>query len=102
MGKKIKNKQSTPYELPFTIRAQKNKIDLHGLNREEAVDLLDEDFDIMLRCEKKYTLIIHGHGKGILKKTVREYLINSPYVEKFRPGIYGEGGDAVTLVSLNI
>jgi DNA mismatch repair protein MutS2 len=44
--------------------------------------------------------IIHGHGTGALRKVVREYLATSPYVERYRPGGTGEGGDGVSVVSL--
>jgi DNA mismatch repair protein MutS2 len=45
--------------------------------------------------------LIHGHGTGALREAVRESLVRSPYVAKFRPGESGEGGDGVTVVWLN-
>ena len=37
---------------------------------------------------------------GALKQLVREILAGSAYVESFRPGERGEGGDGVTMVML--
>jgi DNA mismatch repair protein MutS2 len=48
-----------------------------------------------------YAIIIHGHGTGVLKKAIRDYLSDSPYVAKFRPGEDVEGGDGVSVVDLN-
>ena len=44
--------------------------------------------------------IIHGHGSGVLKASVRDYISSSPYVSKFRPGESVEGGDGVSVVDL--
>jgi DNA mismatch repair protein MutS2 len=46
--------------------------------------------------------IIHGHGKGILKKTLHEVLASHPHVEKFYPAAPKEGGAGATIVELKI
>ena len=38
---------------------------------------------------------------GVLKKAIRDYLSESPYVAKFRAGEDAEGGDGVSVVDLN-
>jgi DNA mismatch repair protein MutS2 len=47
-----------------------------------------------------YLRIIHGHGTGRLKASLREYLKTSAYVEEFRAGGRSEGGDGVTVAKL--
>ncbi len=39
-------------------------------------------------------------GTGALRKAVREHLKRSRYVKEFRPGVYGEGEDGVTIAEL--
>ena len=35
------------------------------------------------------------------KQVIRDYLMHSPYVAKFRPGEAAEGGDGVSVVDIN-
>jgi DNA mismatch repair protein MutS2 len=41
--------------------------------------------------------VLHGHGTGALKISVREHLRASTYVEHSRPAESDEGGDAFTV-----
>jgi DNA mismatch repair protein MutS2 len=44
--------------------------------------------------------IIHGHGKGILRKTLHELFAGHPQVEKFYLAPPQEGGAGATIVEL--
>ena len=44
--------------------------------------------------------IIHGKGTGALRKGIHEHLRRMKQVKSYRLGVYGEGEDGVTVVSL--
>ena len=44
--------------------------------------------------------LIHGKGTGALRKGIHDYLRRSKHVKAFRLGVYGEGEDGVTIVTL--
>jgi DNA mismatch repair protein MutS2 len=82
-----------------------------GLNEQTAVDVrgkaADEALDDVVAALDRATLagvpflhIIHGHGTGKLKVSLRDYLKDSPYVAEFRAGDRAEGGDGVTVARL--
>jgi DNA mismatch repair protein MutS2 len=77
-----------------------NTLDLRGQRADEALGELEAFLDRTALEGADTVFIIHGHGTGALRKVVREYLATSPYVERFRPGGKGEGGDGVSVVSL--
>jgi DNA mismatch repair protein MutS2 len=61
---------------------------------------VEQFLDRASRAGEESAVILHGHGTGALKATVREYLAQSPYARSFRPGDGTEGGDGVTVVML--
>ena len=77
-----------------------NTLDLRGLNAEDAVDKVEFFLDEASLANLSPVYLIHGHGTGILRKAVREYLKTSPYVSKYRVGEQTEGGDGVSVVEL--
>ena len=76
-------------------------LDLRGYRAEDALDELEAYLDKASLANLTPVYIIHGHGTGVLKQVVREFLKDSPYVAKFRPGEDTEGGDGVSVVDIN-
>lgn len=75
-------------------------IDLHTFRPEEISGLLSEYFS---EC-RKYSIftvrVIHGKGRGFLKKGVMEILKKNPLVESFKDAPMEAGGWGATIVEL--
>jgi DNA mismatch repair protein MutS2 len=82
------------------IAAGSGRLDVRGMRAEEAVGSLEQYLDRAMSAGEESVTVLHGHGTGALKKTVREYLDRSAYVRMYRPGSDEEGGDGLTVVSL--
>lgn len=79
-----------------------NEIDLRGLYGDESIELLDRFIDKALLLRLKRIRIIHGKGKGALRKRVSEYLARNPHIESFQLGEWNEGGAGVTVANLSV
>ena len=75
-------------------------VDVRGKAADEALDDVVAALDRATLAAVPFLRIIHGHGTGKLKATLREYLKDSPYVAGTRPGDRAEGGDGVTIATL--
>ncbi|MEK7235279.1 MAG: endonuclease MutS2 [Nitrospirota bacterium] len=75
-------------------------VDVRGKAADEALDQVVAALDRATMAAVPFLRIIHGHGTGKLKATLRDYLKDSPYVAGTRPGDRAEGGDGVTIVTL--
>ncbi len=91
------------YKTNFAIerRSLSQTLDLRGYRVEEALDEVEAYLDKASLVNLSPVYIIHGHGTGALKQVIRDYLLTSPYVAKFRPGENAEGGDGVSVVDIN-
>jgi DNA mismatch repair protein MutS2 len=78
----------------------KTELDIRGYAADEGIMELERFIDgaIVMGIETVY--IIHGKGTGVLKNAVRKHLKTLPVVKTFRPGVFGEGEDGVTVVTL--
>jgi len=74
-----------------------NSCDVRGMSRDEALTVLEKRLDDCATHGQPVLWIVHGHGTGVLKQAIRDYLRQVPYVAHFRAGSRNEGGDGVTL-----
>ena len=86
--------------VPRDSRDASNTLDLRGERVDIALERMEPFLDRALRAGIPSAVIIHGHGTGALKRAVRNALRSSPYAESYRAGERGEGGDGVTVVTI--
>jgi DNA mismatch repair protein MutS2 len=84
---------------PYHMDAHRS-VDVRGHAADEALDHVTAALDRATLEGASSLRIIHGHGTGKLKATLRSYLKHSPYVVQARPGDRAEGGDGVTIVMI--
>jgi DNA mismatch repair protein MutS2 len=75
-------------------------VDVRGKAADEALDEVIAALDRATLAGAPFLRVIHGHGTGKLKASLRDYLKDSPYVAKFRAGDQTEGGDGVTIATI--
>ena len=80
--------------------AAETRLDLRGMLVDDCLIELDRFIDHAIRSGVTDFTVVHGKGTGALRTAVRQYLKKSPYVKTSRPGLYGEGEDGVTIVTL--
>lgn len=83
------------------LSAVASEIDLRGMDSVEAICVLDRYLDEAMRSNISPVRIIHGKGTGALRSAVHQSLKKNKFVKNFRPGIYGEGEDGVTIVEFS-
>jgi DNA mismatch repair protein MutS2 len=71
-----------------------------GLTADDAIDRVDKFLDQAFLAEMENIRIIHGHGKGILRKAIANFLTNHPQVDRFALAPPEQGGAGATLVTL--
>ena len=71
-----------------------------GNTAEEARERVDKFLDQAFLAGRSRLRIVHGHGKGILRKTLHEMFAGHPHVEKFYSAPPQEGGSGATIVEL--
>jgi DNA-nicking Smr family endonuclease len=75
-------------------------LDLHTFKPKEVPDLLVDYFYACIDAGIYSVRIVHGKGRGILKKRVQELLKKNPLVESYKNAPLEAGGWGATLVEL--
>ncbi|MBR5388945.1 MAG: endonuclease MutS2 [Clostridia bacterium] len=78
----------------------KTELIVVGKTASEAIEETEAFIDGAVVNGLEEIRIVHGYGEGILRKKIREYLKKNKNVESFRNGVYGEGENGVTVVTL--
>ncbi len=76
------------------------EINLIGRTVDEATEELEKYLDRAFLAGLPRVRIIHGHGAGILRRGVREFLKGHPHVAGIEEAPQNEGGQGATLVEL--
>ena len=74
--------------------------DVRGMNLEEALNAVDTYLADAVLAGLHEVSIIHGKGTGVLRAGIQRHLKGHLNVKSFRDGVYGEGEQGVTVVTL--
>ena len=75
-------------------------INVQGENLQDALMDVEKYIDDVYMAGLEKVTIIHGRGEGILKKGIRDMLRRNKLVASAVPGVYNEGGEGVTIVTM--
>jgi len=76
------------------------EINLIGRTVDEATEELEKYLDRAFLAGLPRVRVIHGHGAGILRRGVRDFLKSHPHVAGIAEAAQNEGGQGATMVEL--
>ena len=82
------------------VRSAATELDIRGCTVDEGIMMTENFIAGSLLSGFETVTIIHGKGTGALRKGIHDHLRRMKQVKSFRLGVYGEGEDGVTIVSL--
>ena len=95
-----KEKTTVKAKTGMLSRTVSSECDVRGMNLEEALDVVSRYLDEAVLAGLNEVYVIHGKGTGILRSGIQQDLRKNRHVKSFRRGMYGEGEDGVTVVTL--
>jgi DNA mismatch repair protein MutS2 len=75
-------------------------LNLIGCTADEALMRAEKFLDDALMQDRRTVRFIHGHGTGVLRRAIGEFLAKHPLVAHHGPAPDNEGGSAVTVAEL--
>lgn len=101
-AKKIntKHKQQKKGTIIYNQANAKTEIDVRGKTADEAIHQIELFLDKAILAGYNFVYIVHGKGTMVLRKKIREYLKDSPYVASYNDADQNEGGHGCTVVTL--
>jgi len=85
---------------PANTDEMRMEINLIGRTVDEATEELEKYLDRAFLAGLARVRVIHGHGAGILRRGVRDFLKGHPHVATIAEAPQNEGGQGATLVEL--
>ena len=82
------------------VRSSATELDIRGCTVDEGIMMTENFIAGSMLSGFETVTIIHGKGTGALRKGIHDHLRRMKQVKSFRPGVYGEGEDGVTVVTL--
>ena len=76
------------------------EVDVRGMTLDEAIATVDIYLADATLAGLNEVSIIHGKGTGVLRTGIQRHLRTHMNVKKYRDGMYGEGEQGVTVVTL--
>ncbi|HLI33849.1 MAG TPA: endonuclease MutS2 [Terriglobia bacterium] len=102
----IQREAASTYAGASPVRAQSEEaeapaeINVIGSAAEEARAQVDKFLDDAYLAGRFKLRVVHGHGHGVLKRSLHEMFAAHPHVEKFYPAPRNEGGEGATIVEI--
>lgn len=76
------------------------EINVIGATVDQATDRVDKFLDEAYMAGAETVRVVHGHGKGALRRAIAELLTGHAHVDRFNPAPSNEGGAGATIVAL--
>ena len=96
----VKPKATVTTQSSAMSRGVHMECDVRGMTLDEAIMKVDDFLDECMMQGLGEVSIIHGKGTGVLRSGIQQELRRHPHVKSFRLGVYGEGENGVTIVTM--